>query len=621
MPPFAKKPITFCNRFYTLHGTVQSLAALLNGHQAAYAVLCYGSLALVLALAASALRAPWTDAVNGQTPIAPQWTRGLLFLLALSATVVLFRLPNLLTDRMLEADECGHIVAAWSLSDDPVPWRGTDYGSSGPLNAYPLAAAFRLGLPVSIITSRLVLVALFLILIGSTYATLVKLGGQLAGVLPALALGLFVCLAADIDHTHYNSDSCSVALLAAALLLYVFGRDRPSGGPRLIYGAGLLLGAIPYAKLQAAPLGCFLALIFLIDLWRRRRAGPRSWTGFLAFSLGGISVPSAMTVVLLATGTWHDFITSYLGFAGSYGFQSAPRLLAAACAFCGPDVPWFLLYCLLVPFSLFCCLDRIPGSLPPRVRLLLGAFFGYLAAALFAVQAPKTGFTHYAVLVLHPLTLLLGVCVGHAANLLAAGCKAGHLRGPQAAIACLAAATLALVAVHIGRWRIEMPPEEGFFPTLMSKPGACWVPFLPIQPRQEFQAAKFIANHARPGDRLSVWGWAPNYFVFAGLPNATRYPATILAMPPTLITAGVTEELRAFYRRRYLDDLRRARPAFFLDAVSGAEFACQDRQIWGHETCPELARFIAENYVQVFEVVVAPGNGTRVYQLKDRLPK
>jgi hypothetical protein len=351
----------------------------------------------------------------------------------LGATIALFRLPNVLTDRFLEPDECGHIVDGWSLLLDPVPWRGSDLGSPGPLNSYVLTAAFGLGLPVKLVTARIVHLILVLMLIGCTYATLVKIGGRLAAVLPALALGLFTCLAGDVDHCHYNSESVSVALLAGALLLYVLGRDSASGRLVLVYGAGILLGAVPYAKLQAAPMGCFLALAFLSDLLLQRPHTPDWWHKPLALGLGGVSVPLLITVVLLSTGTWHDFTMSYLGFGRSYGLHSNSRLFALVHPFCGPDMPWFLLYCFLVVIGLFCCLDRVSGPPPRRIRLLLGAFLGYLAVAVFVVQAPRTGFTHYSVLVLHPVALLLGVCVGHTATLLAAAVKVRGRPAPKAA--------------------------------------------------------------------------------------------------------------------------------------------------------------------------------------------
>jgi hypothetical protein len=597
---------------------MQWLIALLNGHQALYIALCYLSLATTIGLGARALRPGWIDLVSGENAVRPHWRAGLPFLLALAASVALFRLPNLLTDHVLEPDECGHIISGWSLLRDPVPWRGSDHGSSGPLNSYVLTAAFHLGMPVSLMTSRIVLLVLLLLLIGYTYATLVKIGGQCAAVLPALALGLFACLAGDQDHTHYNSESVPVVLLAGAVLLHVVGRGRPSGGLPLVFGAGLLLGATPYAKLQAAPMGCYLAAAFALDLWLNRSGSNGWWRRMLALVIGGLSVPLLFAIVLAGTGTWRDFTKSYLGFASNYGFQGASRLTAAAVAFCGPDMPWFLLYCLAAVVGLFCCLERVPWPLPRRVRLLLGGALGYLAVAVYTVQAPKTGFSHYTAFVLHPAALLLGICTGEAAGLLAAGVRKGRQRAPKVAVALVLAATLALVGVHIARWRVEMPPQDDFMPTLTDKPGTSWVPFLPIVPRDRFQVADFIGKHARAGDSLSVWGWASHYYLYAQVPSATRYAVTILAMPPTAITAGVDDTLRAFCREKYLGDLQRARPAFFVDAVSGREFVCKDRQIWGHETWPELARFVAENYAEVFEVAVAPGNATRVYMLKER---
>ena len=118
---------------------------------------------------------------------------------------------------------------------------------------------------------------------------------------------------------------------------------------------------------------------------------------------------------------------------------------------------------------------------------------------------------------------------------------------------------------------------------------------------------------------MSVWGWAPNYYILSGVRNATREVATITAMAPTGLTAGISDELRTYFRERYLEGLRRTRPAFFVDAVSSFEFLCKDRQKLGHEAWPKLARFIAENYAKVLELEVAPGDGTRVYMLKGRV--
>ena len=73
---------------------MQSLIALLNGHPT---VLLSCSATPVwpsaIGLGARALWSGWADAVSGAKLFRPHWNRGIAFLLALGATVVLFRLP------------------------------------------------------------------------------------------------------------------------------------------------------------------------------------------------------------------------------------------------------------------------------------------------------------------------------------------------------------------------------------------------------------------------------------------------------------------------------------------------------------------------------------------------
>ena len=229
------------------------------------------------------------------------------------------------------------------------------------------------------------------------------------------------------------------------------------------------------------------------------------------------------------------------------------------------------------------------------------------------------GFPHYSALVLHPVALLLGICVAQAATLLADGVNRSRRLRAKVAAVWLSAATAALIAAHVGGWRVEMLPQEASFPTLICELGAHYIPFFPVAPKPSVPVADFIATQARPGDCMSVWGWAPHYYVWAGVPNATREATTVFAMPATASTAGVGDTLRAYYRQRYLGDLRRARPTFFVDAVASSELTFEDRQTVGHETWPELARFVAGNYVKVFDHEIGPGDGTRVYLLKERV--
>src|ERR1035438_3474283 len=143
------------------------------------------------------------------------------------------------------------------------------------------------------------------------------------------------------------------------------------------------------------------------------------------------------------------------------------------------------------------------------------------------------GFPHYSALVLHPVALLLGFCVAQAATLLADGVNHGRRLRAKAAAVWLSAATAALIAVHVCGWWVAMLPQEAFFPTLICEPGMHYIPRFPVASKPPLLVAELIAAHARPGDRMSVWGWAPYFYIYAGVPNATREATTMAAMSAT----------------------------------------------------------------------------------------
>lgn len=607
---------------------MQWLIGLLNAHVTAYVVLCYASLVCAVGFAARAVKQAWRDlgasldsSDKTQTQPNVRWLddRGCQFLLALGVAVVLFRLPATLTNSVLNQDECLQIISGWSYLHDPVPWRGSDNGTSGPFNSYILTVAFALGLPKKLITARIVMMGLSLFLIGCTYWALRRLGGLLAAIPGALSIALFVCFAWDAGHLHYNSETLSTVLLAAALCLYLVGRSATTTSRNLafLYATGLLLGTILYAKLQAAPLGLYWAVVFGLDLFLTRNAACSTWRTALAFCLGGITVPAIITLVVAVTGTWHDFVTSYFGFSSGYGMDASTRVVGAFWSFIGPDMPSFLLYSFLLVLIPFICLDKTSKAITPRFRQILFAFLGYLGVALYVVQAPKMGFSHYAALALHPVGLLAGLCTGEIARQLAARATTGRQGAPRMALRWALVLTAAFVVAHILTLRIEMLPEDDPFPTVCHGPGLHWISLLPIPHPNASPTADFIREHARPGDRMSVWGWGADYYIDAGVADATREATTIADMEATFFTGRVQDSLRTYYRQRYLGDLKRSRPRFFVDAVSSVEFFCTDREKFGHETFPELNEFVTENYEKVYEQQIGPGDGTRVYQLKE----
>jgi hypothetical protein len=106
------------------------------------------------------------------------------------------------------------------------------------------------------------------------------------------------------------------------------------------------------------------------------------------------------------------------------------------------------------------------------------------------------------------------------------------------------------------------------------------------------------------GDSLGIWGWAPEIYVENHLPQATRDAHSIWSIQPNAQLP--------YYRACYLNDLRRHRPAVFVDAVGSGAFALEDRRTQAHEIFPELAEYIHQNYTLVTDLGEA-----RVYGRND----
>jgi hypothetical protein len=114
-----------------------------------------------------------------------------------------------------------------------------------------------------------------------------------------------------------------------------------------------------------------------------------------------------------------------------------------------------------------------------------------------------------------------------------------------------------------------------------------------------------IERYAKPGDVISIWGWAPRFYVETQTIMATRDAETSRQVYPN--------PYRDYFRDRFLRDLEAWKPAVFVDAIGPGAFILVDRASQGHESFPALAAYIQEHYELKEDVA-----GIRIYQAKAR---
>ncbi len=511
------------------------------------------------------------------------------FALLMLAVILAWRWPPTLAPYEFNPDEAQIVTGALTLQQDAVFWRSVDGNTSGPLNFYALLPTHWLGVPQDYFNARLTGLLLIWGALWSCYQLLRLDYGRATsalGILPGL---LFFATTTDSDFLQYSTEQLSIFLftLAAALLWRAHRRGQPNQahphGPWL--AAGLVMGLLPWAKLQAAPLAAALAA-WGTGLALRKSTRPwRARIAEVARLAAASLLPSiAVLTVILATGQWEHFTSSYIVNNLAYienGFDLVPTIkeLVRLSLFTG-NIPVFLLTPLIagVLAAVTCgAAARRPGAL-----FLLGGSF--MVVAIYCVLAPRHPFLHYLLFLVMPFTWLSGAALGELRR---------HFTAPFSHLALgLVYLLLATVPTLTMRARQPLPPVYGQLEKSWREPYD--------------EAGKLLRQYRQPGDLLAVWGWNCHLHVQSGLPQATREAVSERQIRDS-------DQRDSYYRPRYLADLKRNKPTFFVDAVGPGAFGFTNRALDAHETFPELRFYVRSQYMLLRDL-----GYVRVYMRTDR---
>lgn len=495
---------------------------------------------------------------------------GFFFALLVLFVLLAWRWPFLLCADEYNPDESQLIAGAITLQTDPIPWRGVDGFTSGPLNFYPLLVPRAFGLALDYFTARfagLLLIwgallacwRLFRSWFGEVFACL--------GILPALA---FFCTVTDQDFIHYSSEHLSLFLIGISTWCIL--RREPSDVHVLRWKlAGCFVaGLLPWAKLQSAPIAAVLVGIGLLQTWSHP-VSPESPRLRRIATLLIVAITPTFFFLLIVTlgGESEHFFRSYVLQNFSYvgdGASISGTMQELWRVSCGTfHFPFFL----LISF-----LGIAVGSIATKA-LRRPEPSSLAAVVLFVISVgciltPRRSLLHYVLLSIIPLSVWFGFILGRWGNSL-----------PARGRVWLCSSVLLVGYLSPVVLRALQPAPEMFGNFAMH-----W-----REPRT--WAAEAIRSYALPASRLAVWGWLPRLYVETGLPQGTRDGNTSWAI--------MASPQREYYRQRFLADLQRNNPDLFVDSVGlGAPFYT-DRSTAGHESFPSLREFIQGHYQLVAE--------------------
>jgi hypothetical protein len=525
---------------------------------------------------------------NWQETRRTDWGWGGVILVVLIAG----RWPTWFVTRQLNPDESQLIAGAMTLRSDPVFWRSVDGGTAGPIDFFALWPAGWIHGADDYFAARLT--ALVLIALGLVFAhqTLAIVFGRMVARVTSFSAVCFESLTLHDELLHYSTELVPVCLLAAAMFLMVRRFVISAGWQGNVIG-GLVLGAMPLAKLQATPLAVLVGAGWVIgELWGGNGSAVDRRRKCFALVAGGAAPVLASALLLTAAHQWRHAVIPYLlynaGYVDAANLNIGEVLIRLWVNATHPEslLAWWLAGTLVWVLCTF-ALPRAATRLPRVAATVAGAL---CAASLICILVPRRPFLHYWQLLVVPWTLLVGTCTGWVTLEL-------ERRRPslRSGVLCVALVFSAGGMLYVRAGRPH--PYVGRLTMYQKFPRG--------------MVAQELGKYAHTGETLGVWGWTANsYYVEAGLRQATRNAHSLASV--------VDSPYYDYFRHRYLADLQRSAPPVFVDAMAPNEVATNfvlRNGLLRHEIIfPELAEYIRAHYVRVTEI-----QGVQVYVRKDRL--
>ncbi|MDI1250141.1 MAG: hypothetical protein PSV13_14860 [Lacunisphaera sp.] len=486
-------------------------------------------------------------------------------------------------------DEAIHAAVARTLNDGGVLYRDA-IDQRTPLTYYAVAALFRIGGANNVWAMH----ALAAALVAGTAFGLFLLArawrGPLAGLWAALFFTVFATALFYPGDAYALNTEWFVALFTT-WAAWLFWRGAPGW-------AGGLLGLAFLSKQPALlDLGAPLVVVAYVALGERA-----AWARLarrLGAVLAGFAVPVLLTVAYFAA---RGALADFHFYAWQYNLQFyAPEIGIAGRA--ASTLKPFHLLAAQYPLALAAlaataglgifCLFRPRADTAARTENAQWLYLlTWAVTSLAGAASGGRGFDHYYIQFLPACCLLAALGLGGLAPW-AAGHRARRFLVP--ALVLLSA----LFVLELGQ---GIRRQHGRT--------------LPMDP--SWRAGEFIRTHTGPEERIFVWGYHPDLYLFAGRKPASRfvYASFLSGLIPWTNTAPDKDTTYAIVpgaRETLLRELAAVRPAFVVDCSFGPN------RWWNKyplATFPALEAFLAENYI-VVEPDQFTGQGFRLHLIKD----
>lgn len=519
----------------------------------------------------------------------------MLFLLLLVTATLWLRWPTF-GFSLWNVDESIHAAAARTILEGGVLYRDA-VDIRHPLSYYAVAAVFAVFGKNNLWAVR----ALAALLVAGTGWFLFLAGRRLRHAFAGAAAGmLYVLLATgaltQTDANASNTEWYVAFFSSAATAVFLTGGAMPS--TRRLLATGLLSGCAFLSK-QPALLEIAAPLAMLLySGWRQSRPARTVLLQMAAVVVGWLT-PVLLTVGYFAA---HGALRDAVFYTWIYNLTYYGPEIATADRFTALFGPFKLIGtsqpCLLglwvtgALVTLHRLLQRTPT--PAETATNPGMVFVTVSslAALAGAASSGRSFDHYTVQFLAPFCLGAGLVLARLGDWARSVPTRGLLR-LGAALALLLTAYQAVSSAVTGRERTT--PED-----------------------PSHRVANYIRDHTKPNDRIFVWGFHSDIYLYSNRRPASRYVFTTFQtgmIPWTNVAPNIDTHYAIVpgTMEKLLADLTARQPRFIVDCSAGPNRSWQKYPI---DNYPPLQAFVRAHYRQVESYQFLP-QGFRLYQMRD----
>lgn len=538
--------------------------------------------------------------------------------LALFALVVAYKWPTLFFNAEINIDESWQIAGALNALHDPVPWRGLDNTTSGPVASYVLALPGVFGFDVSYGFARAAGWAMFGASLALWYLVIRRFRDAFVAMTVVSPIALLLYVNRTDDFNHFSTELIPIFLMSLAAYAGLV-RVR---SPLALAVAGAAFGLVPFAKLQAAPLAIVLAAVVMAAAYGGTAEG--RLRRLAALVAGGLAAPMAFAFVLFGTGTFEDAWISYI--LSGLDLTNEQMTFGELMAFLETHED---AHAMLVTVLVFAVLSLNPLALIRRLRSdwpLLGGSALFFAATVYVIWKPGNPWGHYLYFMTPASMFLAGalaatwregslwrVAWGGVANLFAAA-RLGR-PGVNFSLAAVAAAFLAAALAYHASIGVRYPYikwlvfENRHLP--FKRYGLLYPYFVEMNSRRPPDPiVEALRSLTREDEHFAVWGYMPHYYAATGKRPSTRDVISQFQTWPG--------PRRPYYRARYMQDLKAAQPNIVIDANGPGNFHFKFHLLMPIEQFAELRDFVYEGYVKIADIADCATPSARIFMRRER---